>query len=192
MASVGYIRVSSSGQNVDRQTDAMNSKGIEKMFMDKLSGKDTKRPGLEAMLAFVREGDTVFVASFDRLARSLSDLLAIVERFRKQGIRLVSLKEAVDTSTASGKLQLALFGAIGEFERSIIAERRDEGIASARARGKQFGRPRTEKPIGFDKAVKRWKQGKASAVDTFKALGLSKSVFYGMVRESVVDKPSKG
>jgi DNA invertase Pin-like site-specific DNA recombinase len=189
MAKVGYIRVSSAGQNIDRQTEALAAEGVEKTFTDKLSGKDTKRPGLSAMLAFVREGDTVVVLSFDRLARSLSDLLAIVERFRGQGVRLVSLHERIDTGTPAGKLQLSLFGAIAEFERSIIGQRRDEGIASARAKGKRFGRPRTEKPEGFDKAVRRWKAGKATAVETFKSLGLSKSVFYAMIRQAKAGKP---
>lgn len=184
MAIVGYARVSSDGQSLDRQTDALEAVKVEKMFTDKLSGKDTKRHGLEAMLEYVREGDTVYIASFDRLARSLSDLLSLVDRMRAQGVRLVSLKESVDTGTPAGKLQLSLFGAIAEFERAIIGERRDEGIASARARGKKFGRPKVDKPDGFDKAVKRWKQGKATAVETFTTLGLSKTMFYKMVRGS--------
>ena len=184
MAVVGYARVSSEGQSLDRQTDAMEAVKVEKLFTDKLSGKDTKRPGLDAVLEYVREGDTLYVASFDRLARSLSDLLQLVDRLQRQGVRLVSLKESVDTGTPAGKLQLALFGAIAEFERSIIGQRRDEGIASAMARGKKFGRPKVNKPDGFDKAVKRWKQGKATAVETFTGLGLSKTMFYKMVRES--------
>jgi DNA invertase Pin-like site-specific DNA recombinase len=184
MAVAGYIRVSSTEQNLDRQKDALKSKGIEFWFEDKLSGKDTERAGLKAMLAFVRDGDTVFVASFDRLARSLSDLLKIVERLKAQGVRLVSVKESIDTGTAQGKLQLALFGAISEFEREIIGERRDEGIASARARGKLAGRPATVKPKDFDKQVKAWRKGKQTAVKTFTNLGLSKSVFYKMVRDA--------
>jgi DNA invertase Pin-like site-specific DNA recombinase len=183
MATIGYARVSSKDQNLDRQTDALQALKVDKLFTDKLSGKDTKRVGLGAMLDFVREGDTVYIASFDRLARSLSDLLKLVEMFKAKGVRLVSIKESVDTATPHGKLQLALFGGIAEFEREIIAQRRDEGISSARERGKRFGRPRISKPEGFDKAVKRWKQGKATAVETFTALGLSKSVFYSMIRE---------
>lgn len=183
MATVGYARVSSAGQKLDRQTDALEAYKVEKLFTDKLSGKDTKRPGLVEMVNYVREDDTVVVASFDRLARSVSDLLALVETMKGKGVRLVSIKENVDTATAQGKLMLTLFGAIAEFERSIIGQRRDEGIASARARGARFGRPKVVKPEGFDKAVRRWKAGKATAVETFKGLGLSKSVFYAMVRE---------
>jgi DNA invertase Pin-like site-specific DNA recombinase len=124
------------------------------------------------------------VASFDRLARSISDLRILVETFKEQKVRLFSLKESLDTNTPAGKLQLTLFGAISEFERELIAERRTEGINSARARGKTFGRPKVEKPIGFDKAVKKWKKGEQTTVQTFMGLGLSKSVFYSMVRET--------
>lgn len=183
MAKVGYARVSSEGQNLDRQADALNAARVEKVYSDKLSGKDTKRPGLASMLEYVREGDVVVVASFDRLARSLPDLLAIVEKLRDKGVALMSLKEAVDTSTPAGKFQLAIFGAMAEFERAIIGERREEGIEAARRRGKQFGRPRVEVPAGFDKAVAKWKRGEASAVATYKALGLSKTRFYAMVKE---------
>lgn len=183
MAIVGYARVSSAGQNLDRQTDALESMKVEKIFTDKLSGKDTKRPGLESMLAYVREGDTVYVASFDRLARSLSNLLKLVEVFKAKGVRLVSMKESMDTGTPQGKLMLSVFGAFAEFEREIAAERRDGGIEAARARGAVFGRPRTEKPAGFEKAVRRWKAGKATAVETYTALGLSKTMFYKFVRE---------
>ena len=194
MATVGYARVSSVGQNLDRQTDALESRKVDRMYTDKLSGKDTRRPGLNEMLAYVREGDTVIVASFDRLARSVSDLLKLVETFGDKGVRLVSLKENVDTGTPQGRLMLTLFGAIAEFERAIIGQRRDEGIESARKRGARFGRPRIEKPEGFDKAVKRWKAGKATAVETFKGLGLSKSVFYTLVKqgeENISKKPRK-
>ena len=181
MALVGYARVSSEGQSLDRQTDALEAVRVEKMFQDKLSGKDTKRPGLEAMLEYVREGDTLYISSFDRLARSLSDLLSLVERLNKQGVRLVSLKEAVDTGTPAGKLQLAVFGAFAEFERAIIGQRRDEGIAAARAKGKRFGRPRKPKPKGFQEAVETWKQGGATAASTYRSLGISKSRFYKLV-----------
>jgi DNA invertase Pin-like site-specific DNA recombinase len=185
MAILGYARVSSTGQNLDRQLDSLKKAGAETIYTEKLSGKDTKRPELIKMVSYAREGDTVMVASFDRLARSLADLLKLVETFKEKKVRLVSLKESLDTSTPAGKLQLALFGAIGEFERELIAERRTEGINSARARGKTFGRPKVEKPSGFEKAVRKWRKGEQTAVETFKGLGLSKSVFYSMVRETV-------
>jgi DNA invertase Pin-like site-specific DNA recombinase len=192
MAIVGYARVSSEGQNLDRQMDSLKKAGAESIYTEKLSGKDTKRPELNKMLAYVREGDTVMVASFDRLARSLSDLLKLVETFKEKKVRLVSVKESLDTSTPAGKLQLALFGAIAEFEREIIAERRTEGIESARARGKLFGRPRVNKPKDFDKEVKKWRKGEQTAVETFKKLGMSKSVFYEMVKGSEESEPVVG
>lgn len=182
MSVIGYARVSSEGQSLDRQTDALRESGAEKIFTDKLSGKDTKRPGLRKALDYARDGDVFTVASFDRLARSLPDLLDIVAELGGKGVKFRSLKEAVDTDTPAGKFQLAIFGALAEFERSIIAERRDEGIKAARARGKAFGRPRTVKPEGWDKEVRAWKAGKQTAVQTFKNLKLSKSVFYSMVK----------
>jgi len=183
MAVVGYERVSSKGQNLDRQTDALKQAGVERIFSDKLSGKDTKRPELQRMLEYVREGDTLIIHSFDRLARSLPDLLMIVERLKSSGVALRSLKENLDTSTPAGELQLAIFGAIAQFERAITAERRDEGIASARASGKRFGRPKVKRPDGFKREYDKWKRNEQTAVETFKSLGVSKTMFYSMVKE---------
>lgn len=183
MAVIGYARVSSEGQNLNRQEDALKEKGAEKVFTDKLSGKDTKRPGLAELLAYVREGDTVYILSFDRLARSLTDLLNLVEQLKKKRVRLVSIKENVDTGTAQGKLQLALFGALAEFQRETIGEQRDEGIKAAKQRGVKFGRPKMQKPDGWQVEVRRWRQGRQTAVETYNKLGMSKSMFYKMVRE---------
>lgn len=123
---VCYIRVSSLDQNEARQVEAMKDKGIEKYYIEKISGKDTNRPKLQEMLEFVREGDQVYIHDFSRLARSTKDLLEIVEILNKKGVILKSNKENLDTSTPTGKLMLTMIGAINEFERQNLLERQKE------------------------------------------------------------------
>lgn len=137
---VAYIRVSTAEQNETRQIKAMQDKGIEKFFTEKVSGKDTNRPQLKAMLEFVREGDTVCIHDFSRLARSTKDLLEIVEQLNNKGVTLISNKENIDTSTPTGKLMLTMIGAIAEFERANLLERQKEGIEIAKREGKYKGR----------------------------------------------------
>lgn len=182
MAVVGYVRVSSRDQNIDRQMEKMRGMAVDKIFQDKQSGKDTHREGLRAMLEYVREGDRVIVTSLDRLARSLSDLLRLVELLKEKKVDLVSVQEQVDTSTPQGRLMLQMFGMIAEFERATIADRRDQGIEIARKNGKRFGRPRIVLPQNFDREVKNWKAGGQTAVETYKKLGMTKASFYKAVK----------
>lgn len=137
---IAYVRVSSADQNEARQVEALKKYDIEKWFVEKVSGKDMNRPELQRLLEFAREGDTVYVKDFSRLARSTKDLLELVERFKEKNIHLVSLKENLDTSTATGKLMLTMIAAINEFERENILERQREGIALAKQRGAYKGR----------------------------------------------------
>ena len=137
---IAYIRVSTTAQNDDRQYAAMEKLNIEKYFSEKVSGKDAERPELQAMLDFVREGDTVYIHDFSRLARSTKDLLDITNRLESKGVALKSIKENLDTSTPTGKLMLTMIGAINEFELATIHERQKEGIAIAREKGKYAGR----------------------------------------------------
>ncbi|WP_330427941.1 recombinase family protein [Butyricicoccus sp. OF10-2] len=132
MANIAYVRVSTVEQNDERQREALAAYQIDKWFCEKVSGKDTNRPQLQAMLEFVREGDTVYVHDFSRLARSTADLLNIVDTLAAKGVHLVSRKEAVDSSTPTGKLMLTMIGAIAEFERANLLERQREGIAIAK------------------------------------------------------------
>lgn len=138
---IGYLRVSSADQNEARQLEGQQ---LDRRFIDKLSGKDTARPQLQEMLAYVRQGDTLVVHSIDRLARSLSDLLALVAKLAAKGVRVEFIKEGLvfsgDDSPMS-KLTLQLMGAFAEFERALIRERQAEGIAAAKARGAKTGRP---------------------------------------------------
>lgn len=144
MANIAYVRVSTVEQNEARQTEALQRHGIDKWFIEKVSGKNMARPKLEAMLDYVREGDTVYIHDLSRLARSTKDLLEIVEQLQAKGVELVSNKENIDTSTATGKLMLTMIGAIAEFERANLLERQREGIAIAKKEGKYKGRKPVE------------------------------------------------
>ena len=136
---VAYVRASTVEQNESRQIEALEKHDIEKWFTEKVSGKDTNRPELQAMLDFVREGDTIYIHDFSRLARSTKDLLEIVDQLTAKGVHLVSNKENIDSSTPAGKLMLTMIGAIAEFERQNLLERQAEGIAIAKREGKFKG-----------------------------------------------------
>ena len=136
---VAYVRVSTMEQNEARQLEALQKYDIEKWFTEKVSGKDLNRPKLRDMLEFVREGDTIYVHDFSRLARSTKDLLEVVEELEQKNVRLVSNKENLDTGTATGKLMLTMIAAINEFERQNLLERQREGIAIAKREGKYKG-----------------------------------------------------
>lgn len=139
MANVAYVRVSTVEQNEGRQIEALKKHGIEKWFTEKVSGKDMNRPELQKMLEYVREGDTVYIHDFSRLARSTKDLLEIVECLQAKGVHLVSNKENLDTGTPTGKLMLTMIAAINEFERQNLLERQKEGIALAKEAGRFKG-----------------------------------------------------
>lgn len=139
MANIAYVRVSTVEQNEARQVEALQKHGIEKWFTEKISAKSMERPQLQAMLDFVREGDTVYIHDFSRLARSTKDLLELVECLQNKGVHLISNKENLDTSTPTGKLMLTMIAAINEFERENLLERQREGIAIAKEQGKFKG-----------------------------------------------------
>jgi DNA invertase Pin-like site-specific DNA recombinase len=138
---VGYARVSTQDQNPALQLDALKAAGCEKLFVEKASGAQRDRPELLAALDYLRAGDSLVVWKLDRLARSLKQLIETVELLDSRSIGLRSLTEAIDTTTAGGKLVFHVFGALAEFERSIIRERTKAGLEAARARGKKGGRP---------------------------------------------------
>lgn len=143
---LAYVRVSTVEQNEERQIEALKKFNIEKWFTEKVSGKNMDRPKLQEMLDFCREGDTIYIHDFSRLARSTKDLLDIVERLKEKGVHLVSNKENIDSSTPQGKLMLTMIAAIYEFERENMLERQREGIAIAKREGKFKGR----KPLELD------------------------------------------
>jgi len=132
---IGYVRVSSIEQNEARQLEAFKDLPLYKIYVEKVSAKDTKRPLLQQMLDYVRAGDTVYINDFSRLARSTKDLLEITETLTERGIKLISLKDKIDSGTPNGKLMLTMLGAINTFEREILLERQREGIAIAKQKG---------------------------------------------------------
>ena len=138
---IGYARVSTDDQSLDSQTDALSAAGAEKVFADKISGSRRVRPELDKMLEQLRDGDVVAVTKYDRLARSLKDLLEIVEAIRERGAGFRSLAEDIDTTTPAGRLVFHVFASIAQFERERISERTREGLTSARKRGRIGGRP---------------------------------------------------
>lgn len=184
---IGYVRVSTIEQNEGRQLEALKDKNIEKWFIEKVSAKDTNRPQLQLMLEFAREGDTIFIHSFDRLARSTKDLLDIVEKLGDKGIHLVSNKENIDTSTATGKLMLTMIAAIAEFERENMLERQKEGIAIAKEQGKFKGRKAIDYPNNWKEVYEKWKSREITGNKAMEDLGLKRNTFYKLVKEYQVE-----
>lgn len=180
---VAYIRVSTEEQHEARQKEAMKGFGIDKYFIDKKSGKNADRPQLQAMLDFVREGDTVYIHSLDRLARSTQDLLNIVEQLQAKGVELHSDKEAIDSNTPTGKLMLTMIAAINQFERENLLERQREGIAIAKEQGKYKGRKQV-KPEAWEEAYAKYKAREIKNISELaKVLGISRPTVYKLIEQ---------
>ena len=179
---VGYVRVSTREQNTARQDELMRQLGVEKVYTDKVSGKDTDRPELQKMMDFVRAGDVVVVESFSRFARNTRDLLDLTEQLAAKGVQFISQKEQIDTETPQGKLMLTLFAALAEFERDMILQRQAEGIAIAKAEGRMTGRPR-KATSAFPNVYSEVKTGKKSASQGARELGISRSTWYRKASE---------
>jgi DNA invertase Pin-like site-specific DNA recombinase len=176
--------VSTVEQNEARQLAALEKYQIDKWFSEKVSAKDTKRPELQAMLEFAREGDTIYVQDFSRIARSTSDLLNIVELLRRKKINFASLKENLDIATPHGKLMLTMLGAIYEFERDNTLERQREGVAIAKAAGKYNGRKKIGFPANWNEVYSRYKcrelTGRAAMAELS---GMKPTTFYKLRKE---------
>lgn len=180
---IGYIRVSTQEQNTIRQEVLMESLGVDEVYIDHMSGKNTNRPELQRMMEYVRRGDTVIVESISRFARNTRDLLELVERLTAKGVEFVSKKEAIDTTTPTGKFMLTIFGAVAELEREYILQRQREGIAIAKKQGKYTGRKVKQSP-DFDRVVVQWRRGEITAVEAMKTLKMSKTTFYRRVQQA--------
>lgn len=195
MAKIFYARVSTVEQNEGRQIAAAKEQGADKIFTDKATGANTNRPQLKAMMAYIREGDTVIVESISRLARSTKDLLDLVEKITGKGAAFISLKESIDTSSPQGRFVLTLFAAMAELEREQIKQRQSEGIAlrkaedaARKAQGLEPLYYKGRQAIGIDtdqfKAeVKKWRAGEQTAVETMRRLNLKANTFYRRVKE---------
>lgn len=179
---VGYVRVSSVDQNEGRQLETMKKYGVEKVYSEKVSAKDTNRTELQSMLDFVREGDTVVIHDFSRLARSTKDLLEIVELLNDKKVNLISSKENIDSSTPTGKLMLTMIGAINEFERANLLERQREGIALAKQEGKYKGRKEVNIK-DFDKHYNRYMNREVNKSQLAKELGISRPTLDKLIKD---------
>jgi DNA invertase Pin-like site-specific DNA recombinase len=179
---ISYIRVSTVEQNEVRQVEAMKSYKIDKTYTEKLSAKDTDRPKFQEMIEFARDGDKIYVHDFSRLARSTKDLLNIVEQLEAKKVKLISLKENLDTSTATGKLMLTMIGAINEFERANMLERQREGIAEAKKDGKYKGRKEVE-VTGFEAHYERYMKRAVSKSALARELNISRPTLDRLIGE---------
>ena len=184
MANIAYVRVSSVMQNESRQLEALEKHNIDKWFTEKVSGKDTDRPQLKAMLDYVREGDVVYIHDFSRLARNTKDLLEIVELLKSKGVALVSNKESVDSTTPSGKLMLTMIGAIAEFERQNLLEKQREGIEIAKREGKfKGGQVKKIDDDLFNKYYEEYQQRKINKVELAKKLEISRPTLDKLLKD---------
>lgn len=179
---IGYVRISTKDQNTARQDVLMEQLGVEKVYTDKLSGKNTERPELQKMMDFVREGDELVVESFSRFARNTRDLLNLTDRLKEKGVRFVSRKESIDTSTPAGEFMLTVFAALAQLERETTLERQAEGIAIAKAEGRMKGRPKKAEE-SFEDIYLQVKAGKKSASRGAKELGIARSTWYRKAME---------
>lgn len=184
MAKVGYVRVSTKEQNTARQEILMQELGVDKIFIDKMTGRSIARPQLQEMLNYVREGDTLIVDSISRLARSTKDLLDIVEKLTAKGVQFVSKKETIDTQTPAGKFMLTVFAALYELEVENTRLNREEGIAAAKAAGKYKGRKPIEvDEVLFEKEYRDWRNGNTAPKFMMKRLGLKPATFWRRVKD---------
>ena len=184
MSKIGYIRVSTEHQETARQQEIMCDYQVDRIFSEKLSGANTDRPQLKAMLDYVREGDTLYVESISRLGRSTKDLLNIIDTLTEKGVTFISNKENIDTDTSSGKFMLTVFTTLSQLEREQLKQRQREGIEIAKAQGKYTGR----KPIPIDwgkfgRLYGEWNSKNITGRDFMRKMGLSANTFYRRVRE---------
>lgn len=173
----GYARVSTQDQELARQIDALEKFGVNKIFTEKMTGTKAHRPELDKLKERLDNGDTVVIESLSRLGRSTKDLLNLIEEWGKQGVKLVSLKESIDTTTPTGKLLTTVLSAISQFERDITVQRTNEGLQAARARGRKGGRP-TASRTKVEKAVKLYHAQTHSIKEITVICGISQATLY--------------
>jgi DNA invertase Pin-like site-specific DNA recombinase len=183
---IGYARVSTHEQNLDLQKDALKRVGCKKIFVDKVSGVAAARPGLDEILSYLREGDTIVVWRLDRLGRSLRDLIDLVGKLEERNIGFQSLQEAIDTTSSGGKLVFHIFGAMAEFERNLIQERTKAGLAAARARGKKGGRPKALNDQQRKLVVRLYNERKNSIKEICEMMKISKPTLYSYLHQEKI------
>lgn len=179
---IGYVRVSSEGQNTARQEELMKRLGVDRVYIDRMGGQSADRPELQKMMNYVREGDVVVVESISRFARNTKDLLELTGQLDSRRVQFISQKENIDTDTPAGKFMLTVFGAVAELEREYIRQRQREGIEIAKGQGKYKGRP-VKKVDGFENIYRQWKDKEITAAGASRQLGISRSTFYRKAAE---------
>lgn len=181
---IGYARVSTEEQNLDRQIDILKQAGCDRIYEEKVSGIKRERTELNKILDQIRNGDVIIIADLTRLSRSVKDLFSLVEQIEEKGANIKSIKESwVDTTTAQGKLMFTIFAGISQFERDLISQRTIEGLNAARARGKNGGRPKkNDKDIKL--AVKMYNNKNCSITEITKATGVSKTTLYRYINNN--------
>ena len=179
---IGYARVSTLDQTLALQQDALSAAGCKATYTDTVSGSVTERPGLTDALSYLRAGDTLVVWRLDRLGRSLPHLIDTVFELARRGVGFRSLQEQIDTTTSGGKLVFHVFGALAEFERDLIRERTQAGLAAARARGRLFGRPKALTPRKIEQLRTLAADKRNSVTEICQTLGISRATFYRYVR----------
>jgi DNA invertase Pin-like site-specific DNA recombinase len=175
---IGYARISTVDQNLEPQTDALSNAGCEKIFTDQASGSHDDRQGLMDAIEFCRKGDSLVVWKLDRLGRSLKHLIETINLLHEKKVGFVSLQESIDTTTSGGKLVFHVFGALAEFERELITERTNAGLASARSRGRMGGRPKAMTVKQLRLAQTMIKDPKTTIKEVCETLQVSKTTLY--------------
>lgn len=178
---LSYVRCSTVEQNESRQLLQMQGLQVYKVFVEKASAKDIRRPMLQQLLEYCREGDCIYITDFSRLARNVKDLLTITEDLEKRGIRLISLSEGLDTQTSTGRLQLAMLGAINQFLRENMLEKQREGILIAKQEKKYKGRKKIEKPDNWNEVYNQYMTRQIKAKQAMYLTGLKRNTFFSFV-----------
>lgn len=176
-----YARVSTTEQRLYRQIDALTKYGVDEIYQEKMTGTKKNRPELDKLLSVLQPGDTVVVESLSRLGRSVKNLSELMEKFNTEDIRLVSLKETIDTKSSTGRLLFTILSSLAQFERDVLAKRTREGLNAARAREHLGGRPKTDKNK-IEKALALYNTGQYSISEIVSLTGVSKSTLYRSIK----------
>lgn len=179
---IAYARVSTLDQHLERQMDALEKHGYDKLITEKYTGTKKDRDGIKQLLDIVREGDTVVVESISRLGRKTIDVLSLIEKFQEMGVKFVSLKENFDTSTPTGKAMLQMMAVCAELERNLIAERVKEGLEACKKRGKKLGRPKVDQEQ-LEIALRMYDSKEYSIKEIVKATGISQGTLYNAINK---------
>ena len=188
---IGYARVSTQDQNLDLQRDALDKAGCTKIFVDEISGTVAQREGLDKAKEVLRKGDVLIVWRLDRLGRSIRDLIDWVNHLEEEGIGFKSLQESIDTTTSSGKLVFHIFAALAEFERNLIRERTNAGLAAARARGRLGGRKKSLKAKERKRAVEMYQRKNQTVIQICEMMNITKPTLYAYIREEQANQKAK-